>query len=733
MQRVTFSLILVAISLSAGAADLDLSLVDESDKLNGALRDQVATITKAGSNERVPVIVYMRGAVGTATLQADVSSELRRLFPKGDELRRERRATKRRMLVQRLRSTSAASRRPLERKLRTYGTAREARHLWAINAVAVKLPVSAINDVAALPTVRAIKLDATVQGPVSSGVPAAPNDWNIDMIAAPAIWQLGFTGQGVVVATMDTGADVTHPDLAGSWRGGANSWFDPYGQHASPADVNGHGTQVLGLITGGSAGGYQIGVAPDSEWIAAKIFDDSNEATLSGIHAAFQWLLDPDGNPATDDAPDVVNNSWVLATTVNECNQEFAADLALLAENEIATVFSGGNFGPGAQTSVSPANDPAALAIGAIDSGMNVVTMSSRGTGACDGAVYPQLVAPGMNILTLDVMPLFYNIVSGTSFASAHVSGGMALLKSAFPMATASQLEGALVQTAVDIAATGADNDSGYGMIDLAAAYNWLADNGGGGNPGNPGSLQLEAPSYIVGEGLAQLSINVVRTGGADGNVSVDYASSDGTAVGGVDYGAVSGTLDFLDGETSKAVTLSIVDDSEFEAAESFSLALSNATGGASIGSTSSATVTIADNDPSPGPADADGDGYDENVDCDDNDASVFPGASEVKHDGVDQDCNGYDLTIDILRARYVSSKDRLIVWADSDLGNQAGLSATATLADGSSVPVKLKWSSRRGRWQKAMKSFVAKNGSQPAIVTVSGMEGSDATNVEIR
>ena len=115
----------------------------------------------------------------------------------------------------------------------------------------------------------------------------------------------------MVVATLDTGVDLTHPDLAGAWRGGANSWYDPNGEHpTTPVDVNGHGTWTMGVMVGGDAGGSSIGIAPDAQWIAAKIFNDRGIATTVGIHLAFQWLLDPDGNPATADAPNVVNDSW---------------------------------------------------------------------------------------------------------------------------------------------------------------------------------------------------------------------------------------------------------------------------------------------------------------------------------------------------------------------------------------------------------------------------------------
>ena len=77
---------------------------------------------------------------------------------------------------------------------------------------------------------------------------------------APALWDRGFRGQGVVVANMDTGVDATHPDLAAKWRGGTNSWYDPNGQHpTTPTDVSGHGTQTMGVMVGGNAGGSSVG------------------------------------------------------------------------------------------------------------------------------------------------------------------------------------------------------------------------------------------------------------------------------------------------------------------------------------------------------------------------------------------------------------------------------------------------------------------------------------------
>ena len=143
---------------------------------------------------------------------------------------------------------------------------------------------------------------------------------------------------------MDSGVELSHPDLIDKWRGGTNSWFDPYQQNEQPTDIVGHGTQALGIILGGDESGYQIGMAPEAKWIAAKIFDNANESTLSAIHESFQWILDPDGDPLTDDAPDLVNNSWGFSTTINQCFQEFSEDIQLLREAGIGVVFSAGNY-----------------------------------------------------------------------------------------------------------------------------------------------------------------------------------------------------------------------------------------------------------------------------------------------------------------------------------------------------------------------------------------------------
>lgn len=115
--------------------------------------------------------------------------------------------------------------------------------------------------------------------------------------------------------------------------------------------------------------------------------------------------------------------------------------------------------------------------------------------------------------------------------------------------------------------------------------------------PSQAGALQFNAASYSANENQGGLTVTVTRTGGSTGSVSVNYATSNGSATAGIDYTATSGTLSFGNGETSKTFNVPILNDTQFESSESITLALSNPTGGAILGSPVSASVAILDND----------------------------------------------------------------------------------------------------------------------------------------
>ncbi|HOZ62755.1 MAG TPA: S8 family serine peptidase [Burkholderiaceae bacterium] len=372
------------------------------------------------------------------------------------------------------------------------------RDLWLINAVALTVPAVAVKALAALDGVATVDLDAFVQGGRSQRTPAprnAPGEvrvavvppvaskdiptpdfkqakpgWNLASIHVPELWAMGHTGKGVVVATMDTGVDDEHPDLRGKWRGGANSWFDPHGEEPYPYDALGHGTQSLGVVLGNP----DIGVAPQARWIGVRLFDNNGRASMSDIHRAFQWLLDPDGDPSTMDAPVVVNASWALTGRGSgSCILEFDDDVRILKRAGIVVVFAAGNDGPLPKTSNSPGNNPGVMSVGAVDRDMEIARQTSRGPSSCDGKIFPKLLAPGVNIRTSDLSyggVASYTNVSGSSLAAPHVTGVLALLSGAFPRASVAQLENALTQSAVIV------GDGPLVHLDALAAFNLLRD-----------------------------------------------------------------------------------------------------------------------------------------------------------------------------------------------------------------------------------------------------------------
>jgi len=389
--------------------------------------------------------------------------------------------------------------------------------LWIVNAIAVTATPAVISELAARQDVREIRADLEVPAPppllAAEAPTSAPAEPNVALVNAPALWDLGYRGQGIVVANMDTGVDVTHPDLAGRWRGGTNSWYDPNGEHpATPTDVSGHGTWTMGVMVGGDAGGSSVGIAPDATWIAVKIFNDRGTATSTGIHQGFQWLLDPDGNPATADAPDVVNDSWTMSAS--GCMLDFQPDLASLRAAGILPIFAAGNYGPLPGTSASPANNPEAFAVGATDNADVLYPYSSRGPSSCGQPVYPQLVAPGVGIHTTDLYGLYAD-PTGTSVAAPHVAGALALLLQAFPGMPADRQAAALESGAADLGGAGADNDYGYGRLDSLAAYQWLRT-----TPDFTPSVSPSSASTAAG-GAVSYTVSVSPVNGFTGDVSL--------------------------------------------------------------------------------------------------------------------------------------------------------------------------------------------------------------------
>jgi bacillopeptidase F len=428
-------------------------------------------LTTADTTAEIPVIVTLNNQVKPGA------------FSHLAEGRQRRNA-----VIKALRQQSEESQQELRRFLKAVGV-RQLKPLWTINGLAFPATPALIAALEARPEVAEIRLDGTIPAPAPVPSAVTGTEWNIVAVGAPLLWDQGLTGSGVVVASLDTGVDWLHPDLAGNYRGGPGAWFDPYNEHDTPYDSDpyGHGTAVMSLMVGAPTpeppDRTALGMAPGASWIAAKIFNNAGEASESAIHQAFAWALDPNGDGDSIDAPQVLNNSWVLDAP-NQCLPYFQQDIVYLKAAGIAVIFSAGNSGPNPTTSISPPNYPESLAVGATDQAGLIANFSARGPSACPGGdqLYPKVAAPGVHIKAADrtlsgTNPDPYQITDGTSFAAPHVGGLLALLLggNGFPATSLPLLEDTLEKAADDLGPLGPDNTFGYGLINSLAAYRRLA------------------------------------------------------------------------------------------------------------------------------------------------------------------------------------------------------------------------------------------------------------------
>ncbi|HSD77737.1 MAG TPA: CARDB domain-containing protein, partial [Solirubrobacteraceae bacterium] len=482
-----------------------------------------------------------------------------------------------RAVVDALRDTAARTQGPIRALLaREQAAGRVPRvvPLWVVNGLAVTATDPVIRALAARGDVREVRPDRQIPRPApapaaapASGGAGGPAEWNVDQIRAPEVWAIdpAYTGVGSVVGSFDTGVDGSHPDLAPRYRGDdATSWFDPYGEHASPVDPNGHGTHTTGTMVGGDAGGTGIGVAPGARWIAAKAWDDAGFGPVSAFHQIFEWFLAPGGDPAN--APDVVNMSWGFEEP--GCFTDFVADIQALRAAGIFPAVAAGNNGPFPGSVISPGAYPDSFTVGATDVLDDVAWFSGRGPSPCDGAVKPTVSAPGDGITS--AVPGGWFVSSGTSMATPHVAGAVAVLRAISPTATLAELEQLLVQGAVDLGTPGPDNDFGTGRLDLFQSAQILL---GGGGPDQP-HLTIEATAPGATEaGLQAGLFTVTRTGPTDAPLAVAYTVG-GTATPGSDYVALPGSVTLPAGAASATVVVTPLDDAAVELDETVVLSL---------------------------------------------------------------------------------------------------------------------------------------------------------------
>lgn len=347
------------------------------------------------------------------------------------------------------------------------------RALQTVNAEAVEAsPADATKVWEALtnPTARGVRATGAGVGKVwLDGVRKASLDKSTQQIGADRAWQAGFDGTGVKIAVLDTGVDKTHADLKNQVVGEKNFSDSP-----DTTDRVGHGTHVASIAagTGAASGGALKGVAPGAKVISGKVLDDRGYGSDSALIAGMEW--------AVAEGADVVNLSLGSRDFPGVDPVEAAVD-RLSAEKGVLFAVAAGNNGAGESTVGSPGSADAALTVGAVDAKDVLAEFSSRGPRVGDGAVKPDLTAPGVGIAAaaapgsrLDTAPGAqhpapgYLRLGGTSMATPHVAGAAALLKQKNPGWTGTELKGALTASTKDGSAGVQQQGTGRVQVDKA-------------------------------------------------------------------------------------------------------------------------------------------------------------------------------------------------------------------------------------------------------------------------
>ena len=488
-------LLVVFISLSA-------SLFAQEQMEHRPITDDLMTyLDQRSDNELVRINIRMKD-------QYDIKSLNSRLSVLNREQKRE-------LVINELKTFSQNAQNDLLNYLESksyYNEAEIIHRFWIANVVTCMASESVIYELASRSDIARIDIDE--ERNLLSNEPVASDDesqsirgtdeitYNVIKVNAPDVWALGFTGEGVIVAVIDTGVNYNHKDLAD------HMWEDPeYPNHGwdffnndnDPMDGHSHGTHCAGTVAGDGTAGSQTGMAPDATIMALKVLGDDGNGSESGVWQAIEFTVDHGG--------DVISmslgwqHSWnpdrpAWRTTYNNA----------LAAGVIASVAAGNEDGSTSDPDDvrTPGDCPppwlnpdqtltggvsAVVCIGATNSSDNIAYFSSRGPSTWEnidpfndypfnpemGLLRPDVSAPGVNIKSCDAFNINgYSFKDGTSMATPCVAGVMALLLSKNINATPADVSMALETTALDLGAAGKDNVYGAGRVDALEAVNQI-------------------------------------------------------------------------------------------------------------------------------------------------------------------------------------------------------------------------------------------------------------------
>ena len=484
--------------------------------------------------------------------------------------------------------------------LRAPGTSLADVTAWANTAGVKYAEPSIVHEYAVTPNDTYFNTD-----PVGTAVPTN-GLWGMRRVDMEAAWATARGASDNVVAVLDSGVDIGHPDLqANIWRNlgeipgngidddrngyidDVHGWNTALG-NGDVDDTFGHGTHVAGTMA--AVGNNRLGVT-GVNWSASIMVINANEPVINAPVNTTEGILYVVDQARRGVPISVINMS--LGSVIAQPSQGEA--IALAGEAGITVVAAAGNS---AEDNDATPHYPANYGLA------NIISVANSSEAADDalavssnyGAVSVDLAAPGQNILSTSprsLTPSGYRVRSGTSMASPLVAGAVALLKSAQPQATISDVREALFSSVDRSAALNGLVATG-GRMNVAAALRALA---GGTDPtGTPG-LSIISAGIMEGDyALTPLEFTITLSRPTTLGVEVRYQTVSGTATGnGVDFYNAFGTAYILPNETSTTIQVLIVGDRAVEGDETFSVVLTNPLRAEIL--TSTAIGTIYDDD----------------------------------------------------------------------------------------------------------------------------------------
>ncbi len=332
--------------------------------------------------------------------------------------------------------------------------------LTQINVLRIRVAPAALDAVERAlqrrPEVKFVERNGILDLAATPNDPLYSSEWHLGKIASPSAWDLTQGNSSIVVAVVDTGVDGTHPDLVNKMVPG----YNVYNNNTDTSDVYGHGTMVAGIIGAETNNGLGVSsIAWLNPIMPIRITDSSLTVYYSVVANGITW--------AADHGAKVINVS--ISGVAGSSTVTSAASYAM--NKGAVVVAAAGNCGCFDST---PAN-PYIISVSATDQNDNLASWSSTGA-------YVDVAAPGVSIYTT-TMGGGYGTPSGTSVASPVAAGVMALIMSANPNLTPTQVISLLEANADDLGPVGYDTSYGYGRVDaykaVAAAVSNLppADN----------------------------------------------------------------------------------------------------------------------------------------------------------------------------------------------------------------------------------------------------------------